>query len=187
MSFWRLFRGKKWNPLRHRVDTLPHSPDVANHRFFTGTLLFTILLFLLPTTALYYAIFAFLRLATLCMLKPLHWVSSCVACFPWFTLMSRRIRPNSFVTHARFNRTHEFLSASSNDSGVLLKKISLPRNFEKRLVNNLTVLILVLDVQSYLSVVCSGLKRTLGVPLLSSLNVRQFSVNLLSGKLLKWH
>ena len=52
-SLWRLFRGKKQNLLRHRVDSVAYDID----QLFVGTLLFTILLFLLPTTALYYFVF----------------------------------------------------------------------------------------------------------------------------------
>ncbi|KAK6312529.1 hypothetical protein J4Q44_G00181930 [Coregonus suidteri] len=57
-SLWRLFRGKKWNVLRQRVDSCSYDLD----QLFIGTLLFTILLFLLPTTALYYLVFTMLRL-----------------------------------------------------------------------------------------------------------------------------
>lgn len=52
-SLWRLFRGKKWNVLRQRVDSVQYDID----QLFVGTLLFTILLFLLPTTGLYYVVF----------------------------------------------------------------------------------------------------------------------------------
>ena len=61
VSLWRLFRGKKWNPLRKRIDSLPHDVD----RLFFGTLMFTILFFLLPTTLLFYSVFTFLRLCIL--------------------------------------------------------------------------------------------------------------------------
>ncbi|KAG9335920.1 hypothetical protein JZ751_003477 [Albula glossodonta] len=50
--------GKKWNVLRQRVDSCSYDLD----QLFIGTLLFTILLFLLPTTALYYLVFTLLRL-----------------------------------------------------------------------------------------------------------------------------
>lgn len=55
----RLFLGKKKNPLRERVDSCQYQPD----QLFVGTLLFTILLFLMPTTWVYYAVFTTLRLA----------------------------------------------------------------------------------------------------------------------------
>jgi len=54
MSLWRLFRGKKYNPLRDRVDTSSNNtPD----QLFLGALAFTILLFLYPTTLMYFTVF----------------------------------------------------------------------------------------------------------------------------------
>lgn len=67
-SLWRLFRGKKYNPLRDRVDTSHHDVD----QLFVGTLAFTILLFLYPTTLMYFAVFKVLDLA----ITAVHWVAS---------------------------------------------------------------------------------------------------------------
>ncbi len=53
MSLWRLFRGKKYNPLRDRVDTSYSNVD----QLFLGTLAFTIMLFLFPTTLMYFTVF----------------------------------------------------------------------------------------------------------------------------------
>ncbi|CAL7934906.1 unnamed protein product [Xylocopa violacea] len=58
-GLFRLFLGKKKNPLRERVDSCQYQPD----QLFVGTLLFTILLFLMPTTWVYYTVFTMLRLA----------------------------------------------------------------------------------------------------------------------------
>lgn len=60
-SLWRLFRGKKWNVLRERVDSAVYDVD----QLFVGTLLFTVLLFILPTTGLYYVVFTMLRVMVL--------------------------------------------------------------------------------------------------------------------------
>ncbi|KAJ8665285.1 hypothetical protein QAD02_006947 [Eretmocerus hayati] len=57
-ALFRLFLGKKKNPLRERVDSCHYQPD----QLFVGTLLFTILLFLMPTTWVYYIVFTILRL-----------------------------------------------------------------------------------------------------------------------------
>ena len=56
-SFWRLFRGRKFNPLRNRVD----SCNYDTNQLLLGTLFFTLLLFLLPTTTMFYLIFSSLR------------------------------------------------------------------------------------------------------------------------------
>ncbi|XP_072394539.1 phosphatidylinositol N-acetylglucosaminyltransferase subunit Q [Diabrotica undecimpunctata] len=60
-SLWRVVIGRKFNPLRNRVDSCQYS----HNQLFIGTLSFTILLFLLPTTAMYYVVFSIFRLVTL--------------------------------------------------------------------------------------------------------------------------
>ncbi|CAG7833631.1 unnamed protein product [Allacma fusca] len=58
ISLGRLFFGKKWNPLRNRVDSV----HLSISEMFLGSLGFTIAIFLFPTTILYYAVFLGLRL-----------------------------------------------------------------------------------------------------------------------------
>ncbi|XP_040570466.1 phosphatidylinositol N-acetylglucosaminyltransferase subunit Q [Lepeophtheirus salmonis] len=60
-SLWRLFLGKKYNPLRNRVDSCAHNID----QLFVGTLAFTIALFLYPTTLTYFVVFKTLERAVL--------------------------------------------------------------------------------------------------------------------------
>ncbi|CAD5225066.1 unnamed protein product [Bursaphelenchus xylophilus] len=52
-TFWRAFRGKKWNPLRNRVDSL----QLDDRQMFMLTTLFIGTVFLLPTVLIYYAVF----------------------------------------------------------------------------------------------------------------------------------
>ncbi|XP_063240885.1 phosphatidylinositol N-acetylglucosaminyltransferase subunit Q [Bacillus rossius redtenbacheri] len=59
VALFRLFLGRKRNPLRRRIDSCRYSTN----QLFMGTLAFTILLFLLPTTLMYYVVFAGLRVA----------------------------------------------------------------------------------------------------------------------------
>ncbi|XP_071564787.1 phosphatidylinositol N-acetylglucosaminyltransferase subunit Q [Temnothorax nylanderi] len=60
-ALFRLFLGKKKNPLRERVDSCQYQTD----QLFVGTLSFTILLFLMPTTWVYYTVFTMLRLVSI--------------------------------------------------------------------------------------------------------------------------
>ncbi|KYN45294.1 Phosphatidylinositol N-acetylglucosaminyltransferase subunit Q [Trachymyrmex septentrionalis] len=60
-ALFRLFLGKKKNPLRERVDSCLYQTD----QLFIGTLSFTILLFLMPTTWVYYTVFTLLRLVSI--------------------------------------------------------------------------------------------------------------------------
>jgi len=66
LAYARLFAGKKYNPLRKRIDT---ADDVSIEHLFLGTILFTILLFLAPTTFTFFTVFWLLRLSSLCALK----------------------------------------------------------------------------------------------------------------------
>ncbi|CAI9274879.1 unnamed protein product [Lactuca saligna] len=52
-ALWRLFRGQKWNPLRERLD----SYDYTVEQHIVGSLLFTPLLLVLPTTSAFYMSF----------------------------------------------------------------------------------------------------------------------------------
>lgn len=56
-SLWRVFRGRKYNPLRSRVDSV----HLDSRELFIATLFFTILLFLLPTVIVYFLVFSLLR------------------------------------------------------------------------------------------------------------------------------
>lgn len=74
--------GKKWNILRRRVDSVEHDID----RLFIGTLLFTILLFLLPTVFLYYIVFTSLRLLIILMQAVLFGFVALFNSFPFWGL-----------------------------------------------------------------------------------------------------
>lgn len=82
-SLWRLFRGKKWNVLRHRVDSASFDVD----QLFVGTLLFTIFLFLLPTTALYYTVFTLLRMVVLLFQGSLSMIVYTINHIPLYSLI----------------------------------------------------------------------------------------------------
>lgn len=53
-SLFNLFRGKKRNTLRHRIDSCDYDLD----QLLLGTILFTLLTFLFPTIVVYYLTFA---------------------------------------------------------------------------------------------------------------------------------
>ena len=52
-STFNLFQGKKWNPLRQRVDSAQYELD----QFLMGTIIFTLFMFLLPTISSFYAFY----------------------------------------------------------------------------------------------------------------------------------
>jgi hypothetical protein len=61
LSLFYLFQGKKWNVLRNRLD----SNDYYLDQLLLGTILFTLVIFLFPTTAVYYMLFTIVRLLML--------------------------------------------------------------------------------------------------------------------------
>lgn len=61
IALLRLFVGRKYNPLRGGID----SCEYTNQELFVGTVAFTILLLLLPTTTLYYIVFTMFRVLSL--------------------------------------------------------------------------------------------------------------------------
>ncbi|XP_069425516.1 phosphatidylinositol N-acetylglucosaminyltransferase subunit Q isoform X2 [Ovis canadensis] len=167
-SLWRLFRGKKWNVLRQRVDSCsydldqvpapssrpsactgpcsgsgitrgslvpaPQAPGVqgaargrgymgpqrgrTRHRqgqtlvreaagqqaleLFIGTLLFTILIFLLPTTALYYLVFTLLRLLVVTVQGLVHLLVDLINSLPLYSLGLRLCRPYRLAAGVKF-------------------------------------------------------------------------------------
>ncbi|XP_041812721.1 phosphatidylinositol N-acetylglucosaminyltransferase subunit Q [Chelmon rostratus] len=97
-SLWRLFRGKKWNVLRQRVDSCSYDLD----QLFIGTLLFTVLLFLLPTTALYYLVFTLLRLVVVLFQGVLHLSVDFINSFPLFAMGLRLCRSYRLAEGVKF-------------------------------------------------------------------------------------
>lgn len=100
-SLWRLFRGKKWNMLRQRVDTASYDID----RLFIGTLFFTIFLFLLPTTMVYYTLFTALQLIILALQSCLSTLREFVNSVPVYSLLQWIMRAKTVAGHVIF-RVH---------------------------------------------------------------------------------
>jgi len=81
-SLFLLFRGKKRNLLRNRIDTLaPSTPALL-----LGVPLFSVLLLLLPTVVVYYAFFAVVRLLLMGAQAMLWWLLATCNCAPWVGL-----------------------------------------------------------------------------------------------------
>ncbi|RMY92542.1 hypothetical protein D0862_09458 [Hortaea werneckii] len=84
-SLFHLFRGKKRNPLRNRVDSCDYDLD----QLLLGTILFTLLFFLLPTVAVFYATFAGARMGIMALKAALDIWLACLNHFPLFAIMLR--------------------------------------------------------------------------------------------------
>lgn len=84
-SLFHLFRGKKINVLRKRIDSCDYELD----QLLIGTILFTLLIFLLPTVFVYYCLFASARMAIIILKAGLETLLACLNHFPLFALMLR--------------------------------------------------------------------------------------------------
>lgn len=85
ISLFHLFRGKKHNVLRKRIDSCDYDLD----QLLLGTILFTLLIFLLPTVVVFYIAFASARMTIILLKATLDTLLSMLNHFPLFALMLR--------------------------------------------------------------------------------------------------
>ena len=99
-SLFHLFRGKKRNVLRNRIDSCDYDLD----QLLLGTILFTLLFFLLPTVLVYYLLFASAGMAIIGFKAMLETGLACLNHFPLFAIMLRvkdpwRLPGKAFLFH----------------------------------------------------------------------------------------
>ncbi|KAI1325391.1 n-acetylglucosaminyl transferase component GPI1 [Xylariaceae sp. FL0255] len=130
LSLFQLFRGKKYNVLRNRVDSCDYDLD----QLLVGTILFTLLSFLLPTVIVFYLNFALARMAIISFKAIFDTLLSCLNHFPLFALMLRAKDPRRLPGGVHFelrdtpNRRSSNLNSSASSSPmsvILLKPIPL--------------------------------------------------------------
>ncbi|OTB03179.1 hypothetical protein M426DRAFT_74141 [Hypoxylon sp. CI-4A] len=98
LSLFQLFRGKKYNVLRNRVDACDYDLD----QLLVGTILFTLLFFLLPTVVVFYLNFALARMVIILFKAIFDTLLSCLNHFPLFALMLRAKDPRRLPGGIRF-------------------------------------------------------------------------------------
>ena len=85
ISLFHLFRGKKRNILRNRIDSCDYDLD----QLLLGTIMFTLLAFLFPTVMVFYLTFAVARVGVLLGKIILDIGLACLNHWPLFALMLR--------------------------------------------------------------------------------------------------
>lgn len=85
ISLFHLFRGKKRNMLRNRIDSCDYDLD----QLLLGTILFTLLFFLMPTVLVFYLTFATARVAVIGLKAGLEIGLAFLNHFPLFAVMLR--------------------------------------------------------------------------------------------------
>lgn len=112
VSLFHLFRGKKRNVLRSRIDSCDYDLD----QLLLGTILFTLLFFLLPTVAVFYATFAGARMAIIALKAALDTWLACLNHFPLFALMLRIKDSRRLPGGIRFELCAESHEPSTNSN-----------------------------------------------------------------------
>lgn len=92
-SLFHLFRGKKWNVLRERLDSADYDLD----QLLLGTILFTLLMFIFPTVAVYYFLFLASHLAWTTVKLALRVALLVTNEVPLFELAMRIASPDAIV------------------------------------------------------------------------------------------
>lgn len=102
-----IFRGQKWNPLRERFD----SYDYTVEQHIVGSLLFTPLLLLLPTTSAFYMSFTIINMTIgfICMLIEVF--ISVIHATPYTKILLWLMKPSRFPCGIWF----EIFSDENND------------------------------------------------------------------------
>ncbi|KAI5080454.1 hypothetical protein GOP47_0003637 [Adiantum capillus-veneris] len=91
-ALWRLFRGRKRNTLRGRIDTY----DCSIEQHVVGSLMFTPLLLLLPTTSVFYIFFTMLFTSLSILRFSLQIFVAIVHCFPYAQVAIWLVQPRRF-------------------------------------------------------------------------------------------
>ncbi|KAK7336504.1 hypothetical protein VNO77_17046 [Canavalia gladiata] len=107
-ALWRLFRGRKWNPLRQRLDSFDYT--VKQH--IVGSLVFTPLLLLLPTTSVFYIFFSIVdtTINLVCLL--IEVTISVIHATPYTKIFLWLVRPGRFPSGIWF----EIIGCQSNST-----------------------------------------------------------------------
>ncbi|CAO2822260.1 unnamed protein product [Amaranthus hypochondriacus] len=117
-ALWRLFRGRKWNPLRQRLDSYEYS--VEQH--VVGSLMFTPLLLLLPTTSVFYIFFAIVNLTIIFSLTLIEIIIFIIHDTPYSQILIWLLRSKRFPSGIWFDTIH-YQSASLVDGSFT---VSMP-------------------------------------------------------------
>ncbi|KAL2186229.1 Gpi1-domain-containing protein [Thermothelomyces heterothallicus CBS 203.75] len=123
ISLFHLFRGKKHNVLRNRIDSCDYDLD----QLLVGTILFTLLFFLLPTVVVFYLNFAIARMVIISLKAVFDTMLSCLNHFPLFALMLRIKDPGRLPGGIRFELrdTQDFRSPITNSPTQTLPSTSV--------------------------------------------------------------
>ncbi|KAI8907236.1 N-acetylglucosaminyl transferase component-domain-containing protein [Gorgonomyces haynaldii] len=103
-STFHLFQGRKYNPLRKRIDAAEYELDQT----LIGAIIFTLLIFLLPTVGAYYLLFSIGRICVFMLLSVFEICLAILNHFPLFALLLRLKDPKRLPGRIYDGRTSLF-------------------------------------------------------------------------------
>ncbi|KAL5335715.1 muts domain V-domain-containing protein [Aspergillus crustosus] len=112
ISLFHLFRGKKRNVLRNRIDSCDYDLD----QLLLGTILFTVLFFLLPTVIVFYLAFTSARMLIISLKAALDTWLAFLNHFPLFALMLRVKDSSRLPGGIRFEIGEELDNSPNNST-----------------------------------------------------------------------
>lgn len=121
-SWWITGRGRKWNPLRQRLD----SYDYTVKQHIVGSLVFTPLLLLLPTTSVFYIFFTMMNssISLICIL--IEVTISVIHATPYINIVLWLVRRRRFPAGIWFEIVSYHSASITSPEIVSLDKISSP-------------------------------------------------------------
>lgn len=126
-SLFQLFCGKKYNVLRNRVDNLDNYSTTSNAFFgidqlLLGTLIFVVLVFLLPTVMAFYLVLLFARLSCVVFINMLENFLIIINFIPLFVVLlkwknSNRLQGSIHFTYLTSHENATYLSLANKSLG----------------------------------------------------------------------
>ncbi|XP_048127726.1 N-acetylglucosaminyl-phosphatidylinositol biosynthetic protein gpi1 isoform X2 [Rhodamnia argentea] len=120
-ALWRLFRGQKLNPLRLRLD----SYDYTVEQHVVGSLLFTPLLLLLPTTCVFYIFFTIVNTSIRVSHVLVEVFISIIHETPYVKILLWLVRPTRFpagiwfeIVSCKYNGVHPMEGSICDSNGI---------------------------------------------------------------------
>lgn len=124
-SLWNLFRGKKQNILRKRVDTCYYD----RYQLLCGTILFAISFFLLPSFAAYFYLFTLSQLIIVLFQAVLWSLVVMIKDYPFYTFVCYLCDPQNFTFGVQFELIQGSSETNESKKSINTSNLGTPSNF----------------------------------------------------------
>jgi hypothetical protein len=158
-SLWNLFRGKKHNILRKRVDTCYYD----RYQLLCGTILFAISFFLLPSFAAYFYLFTLSQLIIVSFQASLWSLVVIVKDYPFYTFACYLWDPQNFTFGVQFQLIQGGTEKCDNKNSIKHTLLESPYNSTSNLSSSSTESLLhKMEGQSPVQMIRNSLREDIG-------------------------